>query len=74
LIGNTFYNILHFPSEKQTQEIQLWGGGGHGESFDETTVLDKAKHGIVVAVFAGLTLGSFKDFYYEIFDALCHSL
>ena len=46
-----------FPRE-QTHEIQLWGE--HGEAFDEVTVLAKSKQGIVVAIFAGLTAGSFK--------------
>jgi hypothetical protein len=43
---------------QQTQEMQLWGQ--HGESFDEAAVLNKSKHEIVVAVFAGFATGSFK--------------
>jgi hypothetical protein len=43
---------------KNTQEIQLWGE--HGESFDEAAVLEKSKQGIVVAIFAGFTSGSFR--------------
>jgi hypothetical protein len=35
-------------------------GGEHGESFDEAAVLDKSKQGIVVAIFAGFTSGSFR--------------
>jgi hypothetical protein len=37
-----------------------FGGRGHGESFDEVTVLDKSKDGIVVAVFAGFASGKFR--------------
>jgi hypothetical protein len=43
---------------KNTQEIQLWGE--HRESFDEAAVLDKSKQGIVIAMFAGFTSGSFR--------------
>jgi hypothetical protein len=35
-------------------------GGEHGESFDEATVLDKSKEGIVVVVFAGFASGKFR--------------
>jgi hypothetical protein len=49
--------IIFFYREK-TQEIQLWGE--HGENFDEKTVIEKLKQGIVVAVFSGFTSGSFK--------------
>jgi hypothetical protein len=54
---------LHIREKKlglsqQTQEMQLWGQ--HGESFDEAAVLNKSKHEIVVAVFAGSATGSFK--------------
>uniref|UniRef100_A0ACD6A971 Uncharacterized protein n=1 Tax=Avena sativa TaxID=4498 RepID=A0ACD6A971_AVESA len=39
--------------DEQTQELVLWGQ--HGESFDENTVLQKSKEGIVVVIFAGMT-------------------
>jgi hypothetical protein len=34
--------------------------GQNGEEFDEVAVLEKSKKGIVVAIFVGLTAGSFK--------------
>jgi hypothetical protein len=43
---------------EQTREIQLWGE--HGKTFDEKTVIEKLKQGIVVAVFSGFALGSFE--------------
>lgn len=39
--------------DEQTQELVLWGQ--HGESFDENTVLQKSKEGVVVVIFAGMT-------------------
>jgi hypothetical protein len=47
-----------FAFRENTQEIQLWGE--HGELFDEAAVLDKSKAGIVIAIFAGFTSGSFR--------------
>ncbi|KAJ1261498.1 hypothetical protein BS78_09G034100 [Paspalum vaginatum] len=43
--------------EEQTQEVLLWGK--HGESFDEKSVFEKSEQGIIVAIFAGVTAGSF---------------
>jgi hypothetical protein len=45
---------------KTLKKYNFGGGGAHGESFDEASVLDKSKEGIVVAIFAGFTLGSFR--------------
>jgi replication factor A1 len=61
-ITTSFFSIqLFVPSpnkstffySEQTQELVLWGH--HGESFDENTVLDKSKEGIVIVIFAGVT-------------------
>jgi hypothetical protein len=52
------HDIINFAFRENTQEIQLWGK--HGESFDEAAVLAKSKEGIVVAIFAGFALGSFR--------------
>jgi hypothetical protein len=46
------------PLRNQTQEIHLWGE--HGENFNEASVIEKSKEGIVVTVFSGFTSGSFK--------------
>jgi hypothetical protein len=54
----TLHNTKKLGLSQQTHEIQLWGE--HGESFDEAVVLKKSKHEIVVAVFAGCAMGSFK--------------
>jgi hypothetical protein len=32
----------------------------HGEIFDEASVIEKSKQGIVVAIISGFTSGSFK--------------
>jgi hypothetical protein len=50
--------ILIFFIRQQTQKIQLWGE--HGETFDEKTVIEKSKQGIVMTVLSGFTSGSFK--------------
>uniref|UniRef100_A0ACD5Y6Q4 Uncharacterized protein n=1 Tax=Avena sativa TaxID=4498 RepID=A0ACD5Y6Q4_AVESA len=39
--------------DEKTQELILWGQ--HGKSFDENTVLQKSKEGIVIAIFTGIT-------------------
>ncbi|KAG2561433.1 hypothetical protein PVAP13_8KG213703 [Panicum virgatum] len=51
-------DITSKPLLEQTQELQLWGE--HGETFNEAEFLEKTKQGIIVAIFAGLTAGSFK--------------
>uniref|UniRef100_A0A0E0LNB8 Replication protein A OB domain-containing protein n=1 Tax=Oryza punctata TaxID=4537 RepID=A0A0E0LNB8_ORYPU len=44
--------------DEQEQEIVLWGE--HGETFDEASILQKStNHEIVVAIFVGLTAGSY---------------
>jgi hypothetical protein len=40
------------PLRNQTQEIHLWGE--HGENFNEASVIEKSKEGIVVTVLASL--------------------
>jgi hypothetical protein len=50
--------ILIFFIRQLTQKIQLWGE--HGETFDEKTVIEKSKQGIVMTVLSGFTSGSFK--------------
>jgi hypothetical protein len=47
-----------FSIRQQTQEIQLWGE--HGETFDEKTIIEKSKQGIVIVVFSSFTSGGFK--------------
>jgi rRNA pseudouridine-1189 N-methylase Emg1 (Nep1/Mra1 family) len=42
---------------EQTQQIVLWDK--EGEIFYEKTILEKSEKGIVVGIFAGLTVGKF---------------
>mgnify|MGYP003702418963 CR=1 FL=1 len=48
---------------EQTQEVLLWGQ--YGESFNEAVTLEKSKEGIVVVIFAGLTVGNFAGSFHE---------
>ncbi|XP_039813984.1 uncharacterized protein LOC120676721 isoform X3 [Panicum virgatum] len=43
--------------EEQTQQLLLCSE--HGESFDGDNIIQQSKNGIVVAIFAGLTVGNF---------------
>jgi replication factor A1 len=47
---------LYYDRE-QTQQLLLWSE--HGESFDGDNIIQQSKNGIVVAIFAGLTVGNF---------------
>jgi hypothetical protein len=50
--------LISFPLREKSQEIQLWGE--HGESFDDTTIIEKSKKGIIVAIFSSFASGSYK--------------
>jgi replication factor A1 len=50
------YEYLYYDRE-QTQQLLLWSE--HGESFDGDNIIQQSKNGIVVAIFAGLTVGNF---------------
>jgi replication factor A1 len=47
---------LYYDRE-QTQQLLL--RSEHGESFDGDNIIQQSKNGIVVAIFAGLTVGNF---------------
>jgi hypothetical protein len=51
---------LHNFSPSETKLKKSTYGGEHGENFDEASVIEKSKEGIVVAVFSGFASGSFK--------------
>lgn len=46
-----------YYDREQTQQLLLWSE--HGESFDGDNIIQQSKNGIVVAIFAGLTVGNF---------------
>jgi hypothetical protein len=49
---------MNFTSVKKHKKYSF--GGKHGDSFDKAAILEKSKHEIVVAVFAGFTTETFK--------------
>lgn len=61
--------------DEQEQEIVLWGECG--ESFDEAFVLQKSTdHKIVVAILAGLTVGTYlaTNGIFQLSNNKCHEL